>query len=133
MGDIELYEDLLGKEYEFGASGPDKYDCYGLVREIYSRIGVRIPKVICSSESFSYLGDTIQNYIDNGYWENIEYPEPYCVVKIQLVPPFVSHIGMVLSDCVSFIHILPKRRVVVERLDSIQWKSRLRGFSRWKN
>ena len=133
MGDIELYEDLLGKEYEFGTSGPDKYDCYGLVKELYKRLGINLPEVFCTSESFNYLGEVIQNNIDTGLWENIDSPEPYCVVKIQLIPPFVSHIGMVLSDCTTFIHILPKRRVVVERLDSIQWKTRLRGFSRWKN
>ncbi len=35
----------LGKPYVWGASGPDAFDCSGLVLWLYARIGVRLPRV----------------------------------------------------------------------------------------
>jgi cell wall-associated NlpC family hydrolase len=33
----------MGVPFERGARGPDAYDCYGLVRELYRRAGVELP------------------------------------------------------------------------------------------
>ncbi len=33
----------LGKPYQYGASGPDRFDCSGLVMYCYAQVGVRIP------------------------------------------------------------------------------------------
>jgi peptidoglycan DL-endopeptidase CwlO len=38
----ESYDDLIGKPYELGATGPAAYDCYGLVVEVLSRLGFTI-------------------------------------------------------------------------------------------
>ena len=35
----------LGKPYVWGAEGPDRFDCSGLVMWLYGRIGVRLPRV----------------------------------------------------------------------------------------
>ena len=34
----------LGKPYVYGATGPDSYDCSGLVQAVYARIGVELPR-----------------------------------------------------------------------------------------
>jgi cell wall-associated NlpC family hydrolase len=34
----------LGKPYRYGATGPDAYDCSGLVQAAYARIGVQLPR-----------------------------------------------------------------------------------------
>ena len=34
----------LGKPYVYGATGPDSYDCSGLVQAAYARIGVQLPR-----------------------------------------------------------------------------------------
>ena len=44
------YTDLLGKEFEFGARGPDKFDCWGLCLEVGKRAGVDLPRVYTPSE-----------------------------------------------------------------------------------
>ena len=36
--------DLIGCPYELGARGPERYDCWGLVIEIYRRAGVMLPQ-----------------------------------------------------------------------------------------
>ncbi|WNV87960.1 C40 family peptidase [Umezawaea sp. Da 62-37] len=35
----------LGKPYEWGAEGPDSYDCSGLVQTAYATVGVPLPRV----------------------------------------------------------------------------------------
>lgn len=37
------YQDLVGKPYAYGGRGPEEYDCWGLVMEIYRRKGVELP------------------------------------------------------------------------------------------
>lgn len=34
----------LGKPYQFGAAGPDRFDCSGLTRSAYRLAGVRLPR-----------------------------------------------------------------------------------------
>ncbi len=36
--------EALGKPYVWGAEGPDAFDCSGLVRWLYARAGVRLPR-----------------------------------------------------------------------------------------
>jgi len=43
-----FYTDLLDKRYEKGARGPDAYDCYGLVMEVFKRAGVALPDYGCA-------------------------------------------------------------------------------------
>lgn len=40
---IAFAEAQVGKPYVFGASGPDSYDCSGLVMAAYKTIGVNLP------------------------------------------------------------------------------------------
>ena len=42
---LEGVRRALGKPYVWGASGPDAFDCSGLVLWLYGRIGVRLPRV----------------------------------------------------------------------------------------
>jgi cell wall-associated NlpC family hydrolase len=35
----------LGKPYQWGAAGPDRFDCSGLVQYVYSNLGVALPRV----------------------------------------------------------------------------------------
>lgn len=41
----ELIDQEMGKPYQWGAEGPDSYDCSGLVYSIYGRLGISLPRV----------------------------------------------------------------------------------------
>ncbi|MHA6798960.1 C40 family peptidase [Bounagaea algeriensis] len=41
---ISYAEDQLGKPYEWGAAGPDEFDCSGLTQQAWHAAGVTIPK-----------------------------------------------------------------------------------------
>jgi len=38
----------MGKPYQWGATGPDSYDCSGLVYTIYGKLGITLPRVSAS-------------------------------------------------------------------------------------
>lgn len=41
---VQGVREALGKPYVWGAEGPDAFDCSGLVRWLYARAGVRLPR-----------------------------------------------------------------------------------------
>lgn len=42
---VDLAKAQLGKPYQWGAAGPNKFDCSGLVQYVYSNLGVALPRV----------------------------------------------------------------------------------------
>lgn len=40
-----LIADEMGKPYQWGATGPDSYDCSGLVYALYGKLGIQLPRV----------------------------------------------------------------------------------------
>src|SRR5260370_1427912 len=40
----------LGKPYEFGKQGPDKFDCSGLVQHAYRQAGIELPRTAAQQE-----------------------------------------------------------------------------------
>lgn len=122
------YIDLLEKEFAYGGRGPEFYDCYGLIMEMHKRIGIELPEYKSEREP-----SLIQMLIIEGkkLFEQIEKPEPHCVVTFFIKPYITSHLGFMLDDK-KFIHIMLKSRVTVERIDSDIWKDRLTGVFKWK-
>ena len=122
------YFDLLGKRFRYGGRGPEHFDCYGLVMEMYRRQGIDLPEY----ESFADprlidagLSDGRERWVTG-----IEAPEAGCMVMFRVHPPYVSHIGVML-DSLRFIHIMHKTGVAVERIDSLLWRDKLAGFYRY--
>lgn len=126
-----VYEDLLGKEFQFGARGPDQYDCLGICEEVYKRLKKNLPKI--SRPGFfdpESINDTVEFWTQN--FVRLEAPEPYCIVILQLIRPYSSHIGVVMEDCQTFLHILNNRsRVTREKLYGPVWGHRITGFYKW--
>ncbi len=110
-----------------GGRGPDTYDCYGLVCEIRRRAGKPVP------EDYTHSGDPQGCHVQiehaaEHYLAELPGPEPFCLVTFKLIPPWTSHIGVVLPSRFQFIHIMRGCRVAIERLDSISWKHRITGY-----
>ena len=40
-----LARDQVGKSYQWGAAGPDRFDCSGLVQYVFGYLGVDLPRV----------------------------------------------------------------------------------------
>lgn len=120
------YRDLLGKDFEYGGRGPDTFDCFGIVKELARRTGVDLPEY-GSCVAFKDIDGRLRHGIEN-HCVKLEYPKPFCYVTFRIHPRYTSHIGFVLEDCRTFVHIMKGMRVGVERLDIDPWKKRISGF-----
>jgi cell wall-associated NlpC family hydrolase len=115
---------LIGTPFEYGARGMDKFDCYGLVKYLHERKGIRIPDYRSPSDQSriaALMGGQLM------LWESCK-PEPGSVVVFKIAG-LVTHCGMVLAD-EKFIHTWEgSGGVCVERLSD--WKRRIYGFYRY--
>ena len=68
--------DLIGKPYKLGGTGPYQYDCWGLVREVYHRLGRDLP----GYESATFSRSDIVRVLHGEYQgvaESIKTPEEW--------------------------------------------------------
>lgn len=47
----ELLDKEMGKPYKWGGTGPDSYDCSGLVYSVYGKLGISLPRTASSQAS----------------------------------------------------------------------------------
>ena len=126
----DIFADLLSKEYRHNGRGPDQFDCYGLAIEAYRRLGRELPEITAEDDVrliHERIGAWAPRFVKR------EAPAPYCLVTFMIHPPYTSHVGVVLSDCCRFIHIIKSSRVTIERLNCILWERRITGYYQWKS
>ena len=126
---ISDLSDLIGKEFEYGGKGPDKYDCYNLCREVLRRNDIIIPEFM-SSDDKCLIHQTITE--GKEMFKRVLKPLPFSIVTFRIYPKYVTHVGVVLNYPY-FIHIMQKCRAVIERLDAPEWSRRTEGFYQWAN
>lgn len=122
-----MLDDLIGVPYEKHGRTVKGLDCYGLVQVIYDRLGQELPNFPDDYMELVDIHTTINK--NKSKFIELEKPEPFCIVTFSIIPPYVTHLGVVLEDCKRFIHIMEKRNVTIEKLD--KWQKRLRGFYKW--
>jgi len=116
---------MIGKEWQRGACGPDKYDCYGLCMAVCRRAGIELP-FHAAIENVAERAAAITLGVGD-YCKEIDRPKPYCLVVLR-IKGYASHVGVVLDDCKRFIHVMRKRRVCVECLNSKTWENKVVGY-----
>jgi cell wall-associated NlpC family hydrolase len=125
---IVEYEDLLGAPFKYGGTSyTDGFDCWTLTKELYRRTGIELPHY-SSNKSMEVNDANIKDA--KQYYKEIQVPDPICIVTFMLRYPYVSHMGVML-DRLRFIHILKRSSVSVERIDSILWHNRIKGFFKY--
>ncbi|MFN2369834.1 MAG: C40 family peptidase [Candidatus Krumholzibacteriia bacterium] len=109
----DLVRRQLGKPYQWGASGPDRFDCSGLVQHVYGELGIDLPRVSRQQASRGRsvrlgelrAGDLLFFAINGGD---------------------IDHVGIYVGQR-NFIHA-PRRYLPVstESLDNAWWRQRYR-------
>jgi len=112
-----LARDQLGKQYQWGASGPDKFDCSGLVMYVYDELGVPLPRVSREQASAGV-------HIDR------KDLQPGDLVFFKLNSSRIDHVGIYVGRN-DFVHA--PRRYMPVRTDSLNnsyWRQRYIGARR---
>lgn len=112
-----LAKDQLGKQYQWGASGPDKFDCSGLVMYVYSELGVPLPRVSREQASAGV-------HIDR------QDLQPGDLVFFKLNSSRIDHVGIYVGRN-DFVHA-PRRYMPVrtDSLNNAYWRQRYIGARR---
>lgn len=114
---VALAKAQLGKPYQWGAAGPDKFDCSGLVQYVYSNLGVRLPRVSRQQASAGV-------HVDR------EDLQPGDLVFFTLAGSRIDHVGIYIGHS-KFIHA-PRRHSPVreDSLHNAWWGRKFKGGRR---
>ena len=107
----------IGKPYQWGASGPDRFDCSGLVQHVYGSLGIEMPRV---SKDQANVGTAVRE-------SDLQAGD---LVFFSINGNEIDHVGIYLGDR-EFVHA-PRRHVPVstESLDNSWWRQRYRTSRR---
>lgn len=117
---MSLYDHLLTKEYGPGCDGPDRFDCWGLVREIARLRGAAVPPryktwVDAAARAVLYERLAAEWFVEFGR------PAPWRIVAFTVWDrdrrPAGYHVGTIVEDGRRFIHARSTCGIAVTRLD----------------
>ncbi len=120
----QLLGEFLGKPFESGATGPAAYDCYGLCRAFWSRLGASLPD----------LGQTSVERAEDLYRDaqpefiKLTWPRPWSLVSLRREAEVATHCGIVLPTDGLFLHAQEKSGVVAQPLAHRYWHPRIEGY-----
>lgn len=121
---FDWLDDLIGKPYRRGGRGPDAYDCFGLLIEVCRRSNITLP----NEPTGPTPEDNHRAFLQGvDLFRKLPQPQDKCMVLLSVDSKLCNHCGFVVQYPY-FIHVLEKKCVVIERLDSLFWKSRVRGY-----
>jgi cell wall-associated NlpC family hydrolase len=119
------YLSLIGAPYERGASGPGKFDCYGLVKFLTLRDTGRSVPDYETPEDQERVAAVIA--CSSLFWKRLDTPKPGCVVMFR-IGRLTSHVGYVIEQG-KFIHAWERSGgVAIERLSDWDRNKRIVGF-----
>ncbi len=124
---FDIYADLIGKEFKFCGRGPEQYDCLGLMYELHNRLGIELP------HQASIIDKQLRSAaMESGkeLFDKLEQPISACLIAFR-VGGILAHIGMYIGEG-KFIHIERKKRVCIEKLNSLVWSKRIEGYYKFK-
>lgn len=109
----DLARRQLGKPYQWGAAGPDRFDCSGLAYFVYGQLGVALPRV---SADQARVGEEISP----------QDLRPGDLLYFAVDSSRINHVGIFVGRR-QFIHA-PRRYqpVRMETLDDSYWRNRLK-------
>ena len=116
---VTLAKKQMGKMYQWGGQGPDRFDCSGLVYYVYGNLGVPMPRV---SGQQAKVGREIGR----------KDLQPGDMLYFATSGSSINHVGIYLGNA-KFVHA-PRKGMPV-RTDSLNngwWKQKYRGARRIK-
>lgn len=120
------YADLIGVPFVYNGRGPESYDCYGLVREMWRRAhGVALPDFVSPINQGEQCALGVLQLVQ--HWKEVP-RQPNVMVAFR-IGDLVSHCGFMLDDS-TFIHAWRKSGGVTTVSVEL-WLRRVAGFYRY--
>jgi cell wall-associated NlpC family hydrolase len=120
--------DLIGIPFKNRGRGPEEYDCYGLVQEIYRRCGIDIPDYTVNALDFMAVNAVYQE--NKKIWIPTERPEFPDVLAMKFNSPLVNHVGVYLGNH-QFVHAREGSNSCIESTEHVYWKRAIVAYYKW--
>lgn len=133
------FKKYLGIPFKTGGRDYAGADCFGLVRIVYSDLGLSIPDYQTpnsADESIKIISAVIDSKENNELkqifsfwkWIRIDRPRPLAIVTFWIRNPnFSSHLGIMIDND-KFLHSRRMTNSCIERLSEAFWRKRVTGF-----
>lgn len=116
------YSSLIGIPYK-------EKDCWGIVREFYSRVfNVKLPEFYSQTPEGVEGKSGMILKCKTGF-ERVDRPEFGDILLLNVLG-LPSHVGIYLSE-VHFIHTTEGKNCTVDRI--FTWRHRIEGYYRWRH
>ena len=121
--------DLIGVPFKDGGRSKETgFDCWGLVKEVYRRIGIDLLDFDIGCQEASLINSAIE--CQRQFWENVSNPNDHipCLIVMRFNQAyFLNHTGVYLGGGL-FIHTRERLGVNIDRVDSPAWKKLIEGY-----
>lgn len=96
MTDLSAFDiiDLIGRPFAYGGRGPDVYDCYGLLMELYRRTGRTLPDMR-SDREIERISQSMSEEV-RAAWRQVE-PRPGVAILFR-IKGYGAHVGFSLPN-----------------------------------
>ena len=112
--------ELIGKRFATGTSGPDSFDCWGLVTWVYARqYGVVLPEYPLGRNYRPDMAATIAEVLGEQTWERIEKPVDGCAVVMGSSQRY-HHVGIYLAVDGGLILHATRPQVIAQKREDIK-------------
>lgn len=127
---INIFALMQNKRFIPGGRGPVEFDCFGFCAEVYRQHGIDLPTDYAAPVDNGERDAEIRNAMDSPRFTKLDRPEVPCLVALMMRPPYVTHVGVMISPT-EFIHIVEKIGVSVTNINLEIWTKRIAGFYRY--
>lgn len=116
-----LIHSLLGKPWVAGATGPESFDCWGLLAFVYqAEFGINInPDLDRQAGNIADNVRVASREIASGHWEAVSTPQDGDAVGLSQGGP-IHHVGLFLAQNRAILHSLPEAGVTVQPIRSLK-------------
>lgn len=124
------YSDLIGIPFVNHGRSRDGLDCYGLVKEVYKKVGIDLPEYYISCHDRNAICSKVTEETQGFPWQKINEPVVPCLIAIRFNSPVVNHTAVYIGGG-KFIHTREKVGVCVDRISNPAWNKVIVGFYKY--
>ncbi len=118
----------VGLPFRARGRGPDKFDCYGLIRAVLlDARGMTLPAFLDDGVP---IDQEAHDHLER--WVRVDVPHPiqFDILCFRM-PNRLSHLGLAVDNVGLFLHLMMGGNSLVERLRISSWRCKLTGVYRY--
>jgi len=120
---MKFLNSYIGKKWKSGGTGPEAYNCWGLVADIYKKhLGFDVPIIKANEYDKKILAETFRTHPENANWKAIEKREAGDFDLCLMGEHDIYHCGLWFTiDGGGVLHAAPRAGVIFQRFKHLPY------------